>query len=153
MASSSSRIEGEVDERRRPVESLLGTGVVVKYYCWSCYAANDRPRGTCSSCHGEIAAPAGTSYVELLIWELHHPLPDRQLIAAETLGKLRESRARETLQALASGSHDPYVAATALQSLLAIDGANACRHFLEELADKGSVPVKAVARAALREIG
>lgn len=124
----------------------------MNYYCWACYAVNDRPNGVCVDCGGQIAAPAGTSYVELLLWELGHPLPDPQLIAAEILGKLRDPQAREPLRRLASASADPYLAAQALGSLLAIDGATVLRPLLEELADAGAAPVRAVATAALEQL-
>ena len=124
----------------------------MNHYCWACYAVNDRPNGVCVECGGQIAAPAGTSYVELLLWELGHPLPDRQLLAAEILGKLRDPRACEPLRRLASESADPYLAAQALRSLLAIDGATMHRALLEELADTGAAPARAVASRALKEL-
>jgi len=121
------------------------------YYCWACYAGNDRPSGVCVECGSEIAAPVGTSYVELLLWELGHTLPDRQLLAAQILGQRREVAAREPLRALAAESPDPYLAAQALHSLLALDGTRAHRQLLDELSKSGAVPVRAVAAAALEE--
>jgi hypothetical protein len=124
----------------------------MNHYCWRCYAVNKKPRGTCVECGGEIAAPTGTSYAELLVWELGHPLPDRQMLAAQVLGKLRDARARVPLRELASESADPYLAAQALQALLAIDGAAVHRPLLEQLVRVGAVPVRAAAAAALQEL-
>jgi len=59
----------------------------MNYYCWNCYAVNTQPNGVCVECGGQIAAPAGMSCVELLLWELGHPLPDRQLTVASILAK------------------------------------------------------------------
>jgi len=121
------------------------------YYCWHCYAANRRSRGACVGCGEEIAAPAGTDYVALLIWSLGHPLPDRRMIAARVLGQRRESRAREPLRELALDAADPYLAAQALSALIAIDGSAAHQELLEGLAESGPTLVKRVASALLAE--
>lgn len=122
----------------------------MRHYCWQCYAPNEHATGVCAGCGGRIEAPEETAYAELLLWELGHPLPDRQMLAAELLGKLREPRAREPLQVLAMESPDPYLAAQALHSLLTIDGPDRHRELLERLVRDGGVPVRALARAALR---
>jgi HEAT repeat protein len=121
----------------------------VPFYCWQCYALSDRSRGKCVACGGEIAAPADAGFTEKLLWSLHHPLPDRQLTAARVLGERQEQRAREPLRELALNESDPYLAAEALKSLVAIDGAEQLRDLLEQLADTGSPPVKRVAKRAL----
>jgi len=124
----------------------------MNHYCWACYAVNERPSGVCVACGEEIAAPRGTDYADLLLWGLGHPLPDRQLLAAEILGRLHDRRAIEPLRRLVSESSDPYLAAQALRSLLAIDGATPHRPLLEQLAHSGAAPVRAVAAAALGEL-
>lgn len=119
------------------------------YYCWRCYAANDRPHGSCAGCGQEIAAPAGEDYVDLLVWALGHPLPGRRMIAAQVLGQRRETRARGPLRELAAETADPYLAGQALSALLAIDGVTPHRELLETLAESGSTTVARVAKAAL----
>jgi HEAT repeats len=121
----------------------------VTYYCWHCYAANRWSRRACVGCGEEVAAPAGTDYVALLIWSLGHPLPERRMIAAQVLGQRREPRARERLLELALEAADPYLAAQALSALIAIDGSPPHRALLQRLAKTGPTLVKHVARAAL----
>lgn len=119
------------------------------HYCWRCYAANERPRGRCVQCGEEIAAPSKADYVDLLIWALQHPLPDRRMLAAQVLGRRREPRAREPLRKLALTTTDPYLAAQALDALVAIDGAEAHRKLLERLLVTGPAVVRRVAEGAL----
>lgn len=121
----------------------------MNYYCWHCYRVNRRPQGACVACGGEVAPPAEASYVERLLWELGHPLPDRQLVAAHVLGRLGDPRSREPLRRLASGAADPYLAAEALDSLLALDGVAMHWPLLVRLQQIGPVPVRALARRAL----
>jgi hypothetical protein len=111
----------------------------VNYYCWCCYGVNERSAGACVACGAQIAAPTGASYVELLLWELGHPLPDRQMIAAEVLGRLGDRRACAPLSRLVSEAADPYLAAQALRSLIAIDGVARHRSLLERLTHEGAV--------------
>lgn len=113
---------------------------------------NERPSGACVECGAQIAAPAGTSYIELLLWELGHPLPDRQMIAAEILGKVGDRRARAPLSQLVADSPDPYLAAQALRSLIAIDGVARHRSLLERLRREGAVQLRAVAARALNDL-
>lgn len=124
----------------------------MRYFCWNCYGPNEQPRGACAECRKEIGAPAGTSYSELLRWELGHPLPDRQMLAAQILGRMRDGSASESLRELACGSADPYLAAEALEALLAIDGAALHPSLLQQLAHDAAVPARAVANAALEDL-
>jgi hypothetical protein len=122
---------------------------MLTYYCWHCYATNDSPRGQCSNCGQEIARPAGAGYVDLLLWALHHPMAERQMIATRTLGRRREPCARRPLTELAVCADDPYLGAAALRSLIAIDGVGAHRELIKKLAGSESVIVKRAAQEAL----
>jgi len=122
---------------------------LLTYYCWQCYAANDSPRGPCAECGEEIAPPQGTDYVALLLWALDHPLAERQMVAARTLGHRREPRARPPLLRLVTGAGDPYLGAEAVRALVAIDGVEQHRQLLEKLARSGSVVVRRAAADAL----
>jgi HEAT repeat protein len=119
------------------------------YYCFHCYGENAEPRGTCRHCGRRIEAPEGTSYTELLVWALDHPIGDVALRAAETLGLRRERRARDRLRELAVSRRDPYLAAEALRSLIRIEGEEELRPLLERLARSGSAPVRKVASEAI----
>jgi HEAT repeat protein len=117
---------------------------VLSYFCWHCYAQNRLGSGPCATCGREIAAPPETSYDEQLLWALGHPLPDRRLIAVRVLGRRRVHRARDRLLELVF-EPDPYLAAAALETLVALDGAGAHAALLERLRQAGPAPVRATA--------
>jgi hypothetical protein len=119
------------------------------HYCWHCYAANANPAAACQACGRPVETPGDATYAERLIWALGHPLPDTRMIAAEILGTRREPAAAPRLRQLVA-SDDPYLAAQALKSLVAIVGVDATRETLVELAHSGAPPVAAVASRALR---
>lgn len=117
---------------------------MLSYYCWRCYGKNPRQSGSCAHCTGEIAAPEGTPFDDRLLWALDHPLPERRLTAAQALGRRGVTRARHRLRELVSAA-DPYLAATALEALVAIDGAAEHRALLAELRRVGAPRVRAAA--------
>jgi HEAT repeat protein len=118
---------------------------MLTHYCWHCYGKNRRAAGACEHCGHEIAAPAGTSFDERLLWALAHPLAERRMTAVRALGKRRIEAAREPLRKLVSDP-DPYLAAAALEALVRIDGPERHRALLEELRTNGPPAVRAVAR-------
>ena len=108
------------------------------YYCWACYGRNAAAAGSCVHCGGEIEAPPSTSYVDRLLWALEHPVSEIRVDAAFILGSRRESRAAERLRTLALESPDSFLAAAALESLVAISGLELTRGLLESLANRGA---------------
>jgi hypothetical protein len=124
---------------------------MLTYYCWQCYGENPRCGGICTKCGGRIEAPAGTPYVDLLLWALGHPLAERQMTAARVLGELREPRASAALRELAIGARDPYLAAQALESLIAIEGPDSLVALLCDRVVKGPIPVRRVAERGLSD--
>ena len=125
-----------------------GVASASTYYCWHCYASNPQAAGVCRACGRSIASPPGTSYTEQLIWALGHPLPGRQMIAAQILGQRRESAAEQPLRELVDCA-DPFLAAQALHSLVLIVGADQLRELLHRLAASGAPAVSRVASMAL----
>jgi len=119
------------------------------HYCWHCYGVNVRSSGLCTECGQAIEAPAEASYEDRLIWALGHPLPGRQMIAAQVLGELREPAAEAPLRTLVNAG-DPFLGAQALRSLIAIVGVEHLRGLLERLAQTGAPAVSRVALHALR---
>ena len=126
----------------------MGVASGSTYYCWHCYAVNRQAAGGCCECGQSVESPSGTSYPQQLIWALGHPLPGRQMIAAQILGQLRESAAEQPLRRLIYGG-DPFLAAQSLQSLVQIVGVDELRDLLKELARSGAPAVSRVAWAAL----
>lgn len=93
--------------------------------------------------------PSGDIVRRPLLWALDHPLPDRRMLAAELLGRRRENRAVTPLLALALDPSDPFLAAEAVRSVVAITGVDAVRTTLERLAREGPVPARREAARAL----
>jgi hypothetical protein len=120
--------------------------VPLTYYCWHCYAKNERPRGTCLQCGSEIASPAGTTFDDRLVWALGHPLVERRMVAARALGRRHVGRARQPLRRLVVAAADPYLAAAALEALVELDGADAHRELVDRLAGSGPAPLRRAAR-------
>lgn len=121
------------------------------YWCFHCYAVNDHPAGPCDVCGRPVEAPAGLSYIDGLIWALHHPDGDRALTAAQILGRLLAREAAPALRAVATeDGADIYVREAAVRSVLAIEGAGPLRPWLEELSRCAPFNVRAVAQRALR---
>jgi HEAT repeats len=123
------------------------------YYCWHCYAAGTQPAGTCRACGRDVEGPAGLDYTDQLLWALHHPLPDRQLIAAQILGARREHRAVQPLRAVLADTGDPYFAAEALRALVRITSVSDCQDLLTRYAASGPAPARRVARDLLTASG
>ena len=122
------------------------------YYCWHCYSRNRSGIGACVVCSRPVESPPGTSYCEELLWALGHPLPGRQMIAAQILGERREPSAEQPLRRLVREG-DPYLAAQALESLILIVGVDPLQGLLRELAQSGAPAVTRVAWAALDPSG
>jgi hypothetical protein len=119
-------------------------------WCFHCYAVNRDPSGPCVHCGAPIESPAGLSYDQQLIWTLDHPDGDRALTAARILGSLRSRDASPALREAVIAGRDPFLAAEALRSLIAIDGVERWRPWLEQLAAEDvSFMVSDVARRAL----
>jgi HEAT repeat protein len=121
---------------------------VLTYYCWHCYGQNRRASGRCDQCGREIATHSGASFDDQLMWALKHPLAERRMLAVHAIAQRRLVRAREQLQALLSDP-DAYLAAAALEALVALDGLDSQRVTLERVQESGAAPVRAAARELL----
>ena len=119
------------------------------FWCFHCYALNDYPSGPCSTCGEPVEAPASLSYIEGLIWALRHPDGDRALVAAQTLGRLRAHEAIPALREAVEAGSDIYIRAEALRSLLAIEGVESLRLWLDALSRDAPFNVRGIAREAL----
>ena len=106
-------------------------------------------RAARAPCAGSpVGAPDGLSWTDGLIWALGHPDGDRAVVAARTLGGLK---ARRGGGAAASAETDVYLRAEALRSLIAIEGAEALRPWLEQLSRDAPLMIRDIARKALGE--
>jgi HEAT repeats len=121
------------------------------FWCFHCYAVNSRPSGPCDVCGKPVEAPAGMSWVDNLIWTLHHPDGDRALIAAVTLGRLRARESVPALREVVEAGADIYLRAEALRSLIAIEGAERLSPWLDTLRRDAPFNVRDIARKALEQ--
>jgi len=119
------------------------------FWCFHCYALNDYPSGPCSACGEPVEAPAGLSYIDGLIWALRHPDGDRALVAAQTLGRLRAHEAIPALREAVEAGSDIYIRGEALRSLIAIEGVESLRLWLDALSRDAPFNVRGIAREAL----
>lgn len=119
------------------------------FWCFHCYALNDYPSGPCSACGEPVEAAAGLSYIDGLIWALRHPDGDRALVAAQTLGRLRADEAIPALHEAVEAGRDIYIRAEALRSLIAIEGVESLRRWLDALSRDAPFNVRGIARDAL----
>ncbi len=119
------------------------------WFCFHCYARNPRAVGPCERCGEPIEPPHQLSYDEQLIWALDHPLPGTAITAAQVLGHRRPAAAAAPLRSAVARHRDPYLAAEALRSLVAIEGIEATRPLLAELAANGPLLLRGVARSQL----
>jgi HEAT repeat protein len=119
------------------------------FWCFQCYARNDHPSGPCSTCGEPVEPPAGLSYIDGLIWALRHPDGDRALVAAQTLGRLRAHEGAPALHEAVESGTDIYIRAEALRSLIAIEGVESLRPWLDALTCDAPFKVRDIARRAL----
>lgn len=108
------------------------------HWCFHCYSPNTQARGPCWKCGRPVEAPDWLTYEQRLIWALHHPDSDRAMTAARLLAGRGAHEATPTLIAIVREDRDPFLAARALASLVAIEGADTVRELLIEAAESGS---------------
>lgn len=123
------------------------------FWCFNCYAVNDHPSGPCHVCGEPVEAPEGLSLVDDLIWALRHPDGDRALPAARTLGRLRARESVPALREAVEAGNDIYLRAAALRSLIAIEGVEPLRPWLDELSRIPPFTVRDIARRAMEGTG
>lgn len=87
------------------------------------------------------------SYVQKLIAALRGPLPDRRLLAARLLGRLRSRAAVAVLTAIAREPDDPYLRAEAARALALIDPE---LPVVAELVRDGPLLVRSAVRSTIR---
>jgi len=121
------------------------------FWCFHCCAVNDHPHGPCAICGGPVEPPVGLSWTDSLIWALHHPDGDRALLAARTLGRLRARQSVPALRTAVEAGADVYLRAEALRSLIAIEGADTLRPWLQQLSREAPFSVRSIALKALGE--
>ena len=90
------------------------------WYCLECFAEVDPNVERCPAC-GNDTSPSDRTYEEMLIRALSHRLPDRRILATEILGRRRSRAATGTLARLALDEADPYLQASAVRALAAIE--------------------------------
>jgi hypothetical protein len=90
------------------------------WFCTECFEEINAPGQRCPSC-GALVEDDLQSYEDKLVRALNHRLPDRQVLAARILGRLRSRAAVPGLADLAVDDKDPYLAAEAARALALIE--------------------------------
>jgi len=119
------------------------------FWCFHCYALNAHPTGPCDVCSEPVEAPAGLSRVDSLIWTLRHPDGDRAQLAAGILGRLRAHESVPALREVVRDGNDIFLREEALRSLIAIEGIEPLRSWLEEVSRVLPVVLRDMARRSL----
>jgi anti-sigma factor RsiW len=122
---------------------------MVQWYCPDCFAEVEERTPHCPRCGADLANPA-RDFEEQLIRALDHPLPDRQLLAAQVLGQRGARKAVPRLIGIVERADDPYLVAEATVALARI-GDPAGLAVVDRMARAGPPVARAAARAALRE--
>jgi HEAT repeat protein len=142
---------------------------VLTFYCPECWATIPEEYVTCPHCGFDLSQFSRSTYEEKLLKALHHTVQERQLIAAEVLGKIGSQRALPEFEAILDREKENYfllravVEATAkipdprrrdiLQKTARQHSSSMIQHLAEELL--ASLPAKeeAIAAAADEEKG
>ena len=119
------------------------------YYCWTCYGRNDKDGGVCEHCGHEISPPVTASTAQRLEWAIRHPDPDVAILATRRLSVEGDETSLPFIRAVIANPPDPYVAAEALRSLLALSDIDTERGLVERLAETGPLLLRHIASAAL----
>lgn len=82
--------------------------------CWTTLSASDT---RCRACGAEVEGLSSRPYPRKLLAALNHPIGEVRERAAEILGEVGGREAYEPLIRIATESNEPYLAATALESL------------------------------------
>jgi HEAT repeat protein len=125
----------------------------IKLYCPKCWETNEWGAQRCARCGASLHSPEGETYVQKLIWALHHKEATTALRAATILGDLRASKATVALaEVLGNPSTDPYLGAAAARSLGSI-GDPRSRETLIDVLEHAPLPVRLAAVEALEALG
>jgi HEAT repeat protein len=98
---------------------------MVTYYCPHCWTILDENDQVCPKCGYVIKDYQELSYEDKLLNALHHPVPERRIIAAQVLGILKSQRALiEFLKILESEEEDYFILRSILLAAAKINHPN-----------------------------
>ncbi len=122
-------------------------------YCPRCWGINEWGGEVCDRCGAPMRGPEEETYMQKLIWALHHPEAATALRAATILGDLRAPEATDTLiEVLDASAKDPYLGAAAARGLGTIGDPESRTALITALAC-GPVAVRLAAVEALEKLG
>jgi HEAT repeat protein len=81
---------------------------MITYYCPQCWTIVQEGDITCPGCGYALGGFTQSSYEDKLIIALGHPVQERQLIAAQTLGKMGSVRALPAFLAIVQRERENY---------------------------------------------
>jgi hypothetical protein len=91
-----------------PVFPTDETRFMITYYCPQCWVIVNEKDKVCPNCGYDLSQFSRSSYEEKLLKALHHTVQERQLIAAEVLGKIGSRRALTEFETILSTEKDNY---------------------------------------------
>ncbi len=95
---------------------------MITYYCPKCWQIVDEKEKNCPRCGFRLDEFLNQEYERKLLDALHHPIPERRMIAAQILGNLNVHEAVPILkEILANETEDYYFLRTVLLALAKID--------------------------------
>jgi len=129
----------------------------MKVYCPNCFYPNEENQKACQKCGGLIEWEE-KSYEGKLIKALSHKDYQIVLRAAEILSNFKSDRTKKALTSIIFKSKDPYIQATAVNSLANISYDKTLKIF-RKIALSGSLPARLKAieamgkKSSLKDIG
>jgi len=89
----------------------------IKRFCPRCWGENEYDAAVCASCGKDLLDGAQESYVDKLLWALHHPVAEIAIRAIYILGEMKVQKAVPALEALCQQSEDIFLKKEAKEAL------------------------------------
>ena len=128
---------------------------MLTYYCPNCWIELSGDEERCPGCGYDLRAFEDLPYPEKLIRALHHPIPERRVMAAQILGELRCVEAlpvfEHLVETLQDEAYDFYLLQAVLLATARIPDARRVQ-VLQKAAHHPSALVASLAQRLLAEI-
>ncbi len=111
------------------------------FFCPFCGKASPRDDRICSRCGKSLDHWLEYPFEERLLLNLHHPLPEHQMMAIQTLGRRKYGRAVPIFAEMIAAGQDVYVLREIAVALSQMDTADS-RRVLEKLCNHPSPVVR-----------
>lgn len=124
---------------------------MLTYYCPQCWGVLQGDESHCPHCGYELGQFTQLPYEDKLLAALHHPVQERQIIAAQVLGELGSVRALPEFEKLLEREEDYYLLRAVLLAVARIDHPQR-RALLRKAREHSSLLVRSLAQELLEQI-